>query len=136
MVENVFWNKQLFKYFKNEQKYQQSIKQFQLNTISYSKVIFFKTYFFSISISYMQILYDQKQPPEVFYKKVVLRSFTKFTGKHLCQSLFLNKVAGLEASELNTFFTEHLWTTTSVWPYLKDEYKYFKLFKIQGQNKY
>ena len=88
MVEDVFWNKQLFKYFKNEQKDQQSIKQFQLNTISYSKVFFFKTYFFSISISYMQILYDQKQPPEVFYKKVVLRRFTKFTGKHLCQRCF------------------------------------------------
>ena len=27
-------------------------------------------------------------------KKVVLRNFTKFTGKHLCQSLFFNKVAG------------------------------------------
>ena len=25
----------------------------------------------------------------------VLKSFTKFTGKHLCQSLFFNKVAGL-----------------------------------------
>ena len=28
-------------------------------------------------------------------KKVVLRNFTKFTGKHLCQSLFFNKVPGL-----------------------------------------
>ena len=28
-------------------------------------------------------------------KKVVFRNFTKFTGKHLCQSLFFNKVAGL-----------------------------------------
>ena len=37
----------------------------------------------------------QKQPPEVFCKKGVLGNFTKFTGKHLCQSLFLNKVAGL-----------------------------------------
>ena len=27
-------------------------------------------------------------------KKVVLRNFPKFTGKHLCQSLFFNKVAG------------------------------------------
>ena len=27
--------------------------------------------------------------PKVFCKKVVLRNFTKFTGKHLCQSLFL-----------------------------------------------
>ena len=28
-------------------------------------------------------------------KKGVLRNFTKFAGKHLCQSLFFNKVAGL-----------------------------------------
>ena len=27
-------------------------------------------------------------------KKGVLRNFTKFTGKHLCQSLFFNKVSG------------------------------------------
>ena len=33
--------------------------------------------------------------PEVFYKKGVHRNFTKFTGKHLCQSIFFNKVAGL-----------------------------------------
>ena len=33
--------------------------------------------------------------PEVFCKKGVLRNFTKFTEKHLCQSLFSNKVAGL-----------------------------------------
>ena len=37
----------------------------------------------------------QKQPPEVFYKKGVLRKFAKFTGKRLCQSLFFNKVTGL-----------------------------------------
>ena len=28
-------------------------------------------------------------------KKGVLRNFTKFKGKHLCQSLFFNKVTGL-----------------------------------------
>ena len=28
-------------------------------------------------------------------RKAVLRNFTKFTGKHQCQSLFFNKVAGL-----------------------------------------
>ena len=33
--------------------------------------------------------------PEVFYKKGVLRNFQKFTGKHKCQNLFFNKVAGL-----------------------------------------
>ena len=32
--------------------------------------------------------------PEVFYKKGVLRNLAKFTGKHLCQRLFFNKVAG------------------------------------------
>ena len=28
-------------------------------------------------------------------RKGVLKNFAKFTGKHLCQSLFFNKVAGL-----------------------------------------
>ena len=37
--------------------------------------------------------------PEMFCKKGVLRNFAKFTRKHLCQSLFFNKVAGLRASE-------------------------------------
>ena len=34
----------------------------------------------------------QKQPPEVFYKDGVLKTFSNFTGKHLCQSLFLIKL--------------------------------------------
>ena len=51
-------------------------------------------------------------------KKGILRNFAKFTGKYLCQGLFLNKVAGLRhwyfpvnfAKSLRTpFFTEHLW---------------------------
>ena len=33
----------------------------------------------------------------------VLRNFAKFTAKHLCQSLFLNKVAG------SSLFMEHIW---------------------------
>ena len=59
-------------------------------------------------------------------KKDVLKTFVKFTGKHLCQSLFFNKVAGLKkrlwkryfhvnfAKFLRTpFFTEHLGMTAS-----------------------
>ena len=67
-------------------------------------------------------------------KKGVLRTFTKFTGKNLCQSLFFNKVPGIrlevcsfikketlvqvfsyEFCEIskNTFFTERLWATAS-----------------------
>ena len=33
--------------------------------------------------------------PEVFCKKGVIRNFAKFTGKHLRQSLFFHKDAGL-----------------------------------------
>ena len=49
------------------------------------------------NIYWQRQVYDsnQKQSPEVFYKKGVLKNFAKFTGKHLCQSLFFNKVAGL-----------------------------------------
>ena len=80
-------------------------------------------------------------------RKDALRNFAKFTGKHLCQSLFLNKGAGrglhwvsflikLQAESCNfieketlaqvfscefceisknTFFTEYLWATSSVY---------------------
>ena len=40
--------------------------------------------------------------PDVFCRKGVLRNFAKFTGKHLCQSLFLIKLQTIP------FFTEHL----------------------------
>ena len=36
---------------------------------------------------------DKSSRPEVFCKKGVLRNFAKFTGKHQCQSHFLNNVA-------------------------------------------
>ena len=37
------------------------------------------------------VRFNRSSPPEVFCKKGVLRNFTKFTGKHLCQSPFFNK---------------------------------------------
>ena len=33
-------------------------------------------------------------------KKSVLKNIAKFTGKHLCQSLFFNKVAGQRPASL------------------------------------
>ena len=33
-------------------------------------------------------------------QKAVLRNFTTFTGKHMCQTLFFNKVAGLRPATL------------------------------------
>ena len=41
-----------------------------------------------------------------FVRKGVLRNFAKFTGKHLCQSLFFNKVAGLRPA---TLLKKRLW---------------------------
>ena len=35
----------------------------------------------------------------MFCRKDVLKDFTKFSGKHLCQSVFLNKDAGLRPVE-------------------------------------
>ena len=37
----------------------------------------------------------RRSRPKMFCKKSVLRNFAKFTGKHLCQDLLFNKVAGL-----------------------------------------
>ena len=75
-----------------------------------------------------QMRNSRSSRPKVFCKKGVLRNFTKFTGKHLCQSLFFNNVAGLRPATLlkkglwrrcfpvnfvkflrTPFFTEHLW---------------------------
>ena len=66
--------------------------------------------------------------PGVLCKKSVFRNFAKFTGKHLYQSLFFNKVAGLNPATLlkkrpwhmyfpvnfvkflrTSFFTVHFW---------------------------
>ena len=57
-------------------------------------------------------------------RKDVLKNFAKFRGKHLCLSLFFNKVAGAEALaqvfscefceiSKSTFFAEYLRTTAS-----------------------
>ena len=66
-------------------------------------------------------------------KKVLLEILLlkKFTGKHLCQNLFFNKVAGAACNFIkkeslaqvfscefceiskNTFLTEHFWATAS-----------------------
>ena len=37
---------------------------------------------------------------EVFCEKGIIRHFPKFTGKHLCHSLFFNKIAGLRPAAL------------------------------------
>ena len=42
----------------------------------------------------------KKQPPEVFYKNGVLKNFANLTRKHMYQSPFFNKLAGLKPATL------------------------------------
>ena len=46
----------------------------------------------------------QKQPPDVLYKKGALENFAKSTRKHLCQSLFFNKVRCLSLEHISHLF--------------------------------
>ena len=86
--------------------------------------------------------------PEVFYKKVVLRNFAKFTRKHLRQRVFFNKVAGLRlfikkglwhrcflvnfAKFLRTpFVTEHMWWLLLNTVNISDVCFWFKFKRLQ-----
>ena len=64
----------------------------------------FKTLFKTITTVSASL--DGSSHPKVFCKEGVLRKFTKFTGKHLCQSPFFNKIAGLSSV---TSFKKTLW---------------------------
>ena len=54
----------------------------------------------------LSVFHHQKQPPEVLCKKRCSEKFRKFTGKHLCKSLFFNKVACLKPA---TLLKRRLW---------------------------
>ena len=43
----------------------------------------------------LTLAFSRSSCSEVFCKKGVLRNFAKFTGKHMCQRLFFDKVEGL-----------------------------------------
>ena len=43
---------------------------------------------------------NRKDRPEAFYKKVILVNFAKFLRKHLCRSLFFDKVVGCKPATL------------------------------------
>ena len=52
------------------------------------------------------LLLDEPITEAVFRKKGVLKNLAKFTGNHLCQSLFFNKFSGLRPL---TLLTKRLW---------------------------
>ena len=85
-------------------------------------------FFFQVLIFTIDLLV-QKQPPEMSYKKDVLKNFPKLKGKRSCQSLLFNKVQACLYLKrysdtsillwslwnfLERFFTEHIRATASV----------------------
>ena len=54
--------------------------------------------------SYSTIYKNQKQPPEVFCKKDVLRNFAKFTGIHCVRVSFLIKLQALRIKKISSVF--------------------------------
>ena len=62
--------------------------------------------FHNYGLFFIKFLLFRSSRPEVFYKKDVFRNFAKFKGKHLCKSLFFNKVAGLRPA---TLLKKRLW---------------------------
>ena len=72
-----------------------------------TKIIYHKTNQSSeINFEHCQTSTFRSSRPEVFCKKGVQRNFAKFTGKHLCQSFFFNKVVDLRPA---TLFKKRLW---------------------------
>ena len=59
--------------------------QFQILLLDSSRLIF-------VCIYSARMFYLQKQLPEVFYKKDIIKNFAIFTGKRLCWSLLLIKL--------------------------------------------
>ena len=87
-----------------------------------------------VSVVNMSLEYHKHRSSHQRYavRKGFLRNFAKFTGKHLRQSLYFNRVAGhacsfikietlaqvfsSESCEIskNTFFIEHVWASASL----------------------
>ena len=79
----------------------------------------------------MQDSHSRSSHPEVLCRKGVLRNFAKFIEKHLCQSLFFNKAAGLRCFPVNfaefqrtCFVTKHLrWLLLAYWTKSRSFYR-------------
>ena len=82
----------------------EQIWELGLSKISESKV--FQIHYLKPPMFISQVVNFRNTCPRTFYKEGILRNPVKFTGKHLCQSLFFNKFAGLRLANL---FKNKLW---------------------------
>ena len=119
------WNSQTITFFRFTKFISSSSTPISLNNLQPFLTLCWIFRQFKQSNVFTLFSWYRSSRPEVFCKKCVLKNFTKFSGKHLCQSLFFNKVADLrpikeetlaqmfsyEFWEIlkNTIFTEHLW---------------------------
>ena len=72
---------------------------------------------------------EQSSLRVVYIKKSFLKNFAKFTGKHLCQRLFLNNVAGLSPA---TLLRKRLWHR---WFPVPERSGYFSRFSKKGKER-
>ena len=106
------------------------LKVSQLYSMIHVKYLKTRQHFLHPSVVFTELYNTEAVAQRCSVRKGVFRNITKFTGKHLCQSLFFNKVSeacnfikkeklaqvfSCEFCEIskNIFFTEHLWTTAS-----------------------
>ena len=84
----------------NTERYYLSV--FSPNAGKYGHFLRNNYYYFFLKhlFVFMNYLHFRNSHRKCSVKKVFLKIFAKFTGKHLCQSLFLNKIAGLRPATL------------------------------------
>ena len=93
-------------FFKDKHLNEIRLFEIQLNRFSTSRLFSHEAPFFVAEIfdngKYKKHATNKirSSRPKVFCKKGVLKNFAKFTGKHLCQSFFFNKVAALRPAIL------------------------------------
>ena len=85
---NISWQNILFSIF--------------VSKTTFSEITNFCWKFLLVTLLILLWLHERlsKQLSQLLYKKSVFKIFAKFARRHLCQSLFFNKVAGLKSSTL------------------------------------
>ena len=84
------------------------LKVSQLYSMIHVKYLKTRQHFLHPSIVFTELYNTEAVAQRCSVRKGVFRNITKFTGKHLCQSLFFNKVAGLRAA---IWLKKKLWLT-------------------------
>ena len=107
---------------------------FDYTVLLYAILLVFLTLF---NIWYSSFALVKSSHKEVFCKKGVLRSFTKFKRKHLCQSLVFNKVAVLSLQlyqKRNSGTSVFLWILSKFLrtPFLTDHLRWLLLFGLHA----